>query len=48
MQSATDIVRGTLYGGASVLNAAMFNREGAAKYAKKAGSYVLFAETKDA
>ena len=37
MQSATDIVRGTLFGGAAILNAAMFNREGAASYAKKAG-----------
>jgi len=37
MQSASDIVRGTLYGTGSLLNAAMFNKEGAAKYARKAG-----------
>ena len=37
MQSMSDIVRGTLYGGNSILQAAMFNKEGAAKYAKRAG-----------
>lgn len=37
MQSLGDIVRGTLYGGASVVNAAVLNKEGAAKFAKKAG-----------
>ena len=37
MQSLGDIVRGTLYGGASVINAAVLNKEGAAKFAKKAG-----------
>ena len=37
MQSMSDIVRGTLYGGNAVLQAAMFNKEGAAKYAKLSG-----------
>ena len=45
MQSAADIVRGTLYGTTAILNAAMFNREGAAKYAKKAG--LMFSLQKD-
>jgi len=37
MQSTSDIIRGTLYGGNALLQGAMFNREGAATYAKKAG-----------
>ena len=37
MQSMSDIIRGTLYGANSILQTAMFNKEGAAKYAKKAG-----------
>jgi hypothetical protein len=37
MQSLGDIVRGTLYGGASVINAAVLNKETAGKFAKKAG-----------
>jgi hypothetical protein len=36
MQSMSDIIRGTLYGGNAILQAAMFNKEGAAKYAKRA------------
>ena len=45
MQSMADIVRGTLYGGASVVNAAVLNKEGAAKFAKKAG--LMFSLQKD-
>jgi hypothetical protein len=37
MQSMSDIVRGTLYGGNAILQTAMFNKEGASKYAKRAG-----------
>lgn len=37
MQSMSDIVRGTLYGGNAILQTAMFNKEGAANYAKRAG-----------
>ena len=37
LQSTADIVRGTLYGGNAVLNSLMFNKQGAAEYAKKAG-----------
>jgi hypothetical protein len=37
LQSTSDIVRGTLYGGNAMLNSLMFNKQGAAEYAKKAG-----------
>jgi hypothetical protein len=37
LQSTSDIIRGTLYGGVALLQSAMFNRESAARYAKKAG-----------
>ena len=37
LQSTSDIIRGTLYGGAALLNSAMFNRESASQYARKAG-----------
>ena len=36
LQSTSDIIRGTLYGGNSILQALMFNKEGAAKYARRA------------
>ena len=37
LQSSADVLRGTLYGGGALLNSLMFNKEGAAKYANKAG-----------
>jgi len=37
LQSATDILRGTLYGGNAVVNTLMFNAPKAADYARKAG-----------
>jgi hypothetical protein len=45
LQSTTDMVRGTLYGGRAMVDAAMFNRESAAKYARKAG--LMFSLQKD-
>ena len=37
LQSATDVLRGTLYGGNAVVNTLMFNAPKAADYARKAG-----------
>lgn len=37
MQSMADVLRGTLYGGNAVLNTLLFDKQSAAKYARKAG-----------
>ena len=37
LQSSSDVVRGTLYGGNALLNALMFNKDKASLYARKAG-----------
>ena len=37
LQSATDVLRGTLYGGNAVVNTLMFNAPKASEYARKAG-----------
>jgi len=45
LQSTADMVRGTLYGGRAMVDAAMFNSESSAKYARKAG--LMFSLQKD-